>query len=451
MDFINFIKQAANVKPNKRQLSMLRETPFYAFVHFSPNTFTDLEWGLGNEDPDIFNPTRLDCDQWAQAIKSAGMKGMVLTAKHHDGFCLWQSEYTEHCMKNSPYKNGKGDIVAEAAEACRRHGLKFGFYLSPWDRNSKYYGTDEYNTYYKNQLAELLTKYGEIFYVWFDGACGEGPNGKKQEYDFNGFFELVHTLQPNASIFHDGGEIRWVGNEAGKPAYAQWSVVPKELGKYCEVQTESGPLHSDAELDYIYNTDTNIGEMSNIVYSKGLVFSPAETDMSIRPGWFYHKNEEPHSLERLFNTYLNTIGGNTTFHLNIPPTPEGLFDEKDVKRLGELGCLIKKELGKDLAYDADIIEKRKDGTNLCEFIIKLPEKRKIKYLELAEKISEGQRVESFIIYTKNDDGEFAKECQYNTIGSRRIIKFDEPVESDEMIVKIVSARDKVLLDWVKMY
>ena len=178
MDFNKFIRNAAHVKPSKKQLERLRETPFYAFVHFSPNTYTNLEWGDGTEDPAIFNPTELDCEQWAKAIKSAGMKGMVLTAKHHDGFCLWQTKYTEHSIKNSPYKNGKGDIVKEAAEACKKHGLKFGFYLSPWDRNSKYYGTDEYNTYYKNQLTELLTNYGEIFHVWFDGACGEGPNGK---------------------------------------------------------------------------------------------------------------------------------------------------------------------------------------------------------------------------------------------------------------------------------
>ena len=176
----SFLKNAAHVKPSEKQIKMLRETPFYAFVHFSPNTYTNLEWGDGSEDPQIFNPTDLDCEQWAKAIKSAGMKGMVLTAKHHDGFCLWQTKYTEHSMKNSPYKDGKGDIVREAAEACKKYGLKFGFYLSPWDRNSKLYGTDEYNTYYKNQLTELLTEYGEIFHVWFDGACGEGPYGKKQ-------------------------------------------------------------------------------------------------------------------------------------------------------------------------------------------------------------------------------------------------------------------------------
>ena len=225
----DFIRAAAHVKPNKNQLRLITETPFYAFVHFSPNTYTGLEWGLGNEPCEIFDPTELDCDQWCEAIKSAGMKGAVITAKHHDGFCLWQTAYTEHSIKNSPYKNGKGDIVREFSDACSRHGLKFGFYLSPWDRNSPIYGTPEYNDYYKAQLTELLTNYGEVFHVWFDGACGEGPNGKKQEYDFNGYFELIRKYQPNATIFNDRGMIRWCGNEAGQAHHAEWSVVPSEL------------------------------------------------------------------------------------------------------------------------------------------------------------------------------------------------------------------------------
>ena len=446
MDFNTFIKQAANVKPNANQLRILRETPFYAFVHFSPNTFTNLEWGLGNEDPSIFNPVKLDCEQWAKAVKSAGMTGLVLTAKHHDGFCLWQSEYTEHCMKNSPYKNGKGDIVAEAAAACKKYGLKFGFYLSPWDRNAKCYGTDEYNTYYKNQLTELLTNYGEIFHVWFDGACGEGPDGKKQVYDFRGFFELIKKYQPEATIFHDKGMVRWCGNEAGQAAHAQWAVVPKELCIYSDVQTDEGPFAGN--LDYMYNSDTNIGDMSNIIYSKGLVFAPAETDMSIRPGWFYHKNEEPHSLERLFNTYLCTVGGNTTFNLNIPPTPEGLFDEKDVQRLQELGNKIKNELSENLAEDA-LITQTQTGTQ-AEFIVTMPVKKTINYIEVAEEISQGQRVEAFILYTKDNNNQWVRIDQYTTIGSRKIIKLP-PTETDGIKVKVVSARDEVLMEWIKLY
>ncbi len=447
MEFKEFLKKASNVKPNKRQLAMLRETPFYAFIHFSPNTYTDLEWGTGKEDPEIFNPTELDCRQWAKAIKDAGMSGMVLTAKHHDGFCLWQTKYTEHSMKNSPYKNGKGDIVKEAADACKEYGLKFGFYLSPWDRNSPLYGTEEYNDYYKNQLTELLTNYGEIFYVWFDGACGEGPNGKKQVYDFEGYIELIRKYQPNAAVFHDTGEIRWCGNEAGKAPFAQWAVVPKELCPLNEAQTEGSLINGN--IDYSYNTDINIGALSNIMYSNGLVFAPAETDMSIRNGWFYHEDEKPHSLDRLFNTYINSVGNNTTFNLNIPPMKNGKLDEKDVKRLKELGEKIKADLTVDLA--ADITPEKLQGNSETqpEYLIKLNEKKAIKYIDIAERIENGQRVESFSVLAKID-GVFSKIYQGTTIGSRKIAKLPE-TKTDEIKIRIDSARWNVDIEYIKIY
>lgn len=350
IDFGSFLEKAGRVVPTERQLRHLRETPFYAFVHFSPNTYTGLEWGTGKEDPAIFNPTELDCDSWVEAIKSAGMKGAVITAKHHDGFCLWQTETTEHSIKNSPYKNGKGDIVREFADACRRGGIKFGFYLSPWDRNCELYGTDAYNDFYRAQLTELLTNYGDVFHVWFDGACGEGPSGKKQVYDFESYFELVRKYQPNATVFKDEGpDIRWCGNESGSARAAEWAVVPWELCYFCEKQTE-GKLF-DGELKHIYNSDKDIGTLENIMYSSGLVFCPSEIDMSIRPGWFYHPEEEPHSLERLFNTYLRSVGGNTTFNLNIPPMPNGKFDQRDIVSLKELGDKIRSSFAVDLCED----------------------------------------------------------------------------------------------------
>ena len=449
MELKEFLKIAANVKPDHTQLERLRETPFYAFVHFSPNTYTNLEWGDGTEDPAIFNPTELDCEQWVKAIKSAGMKGLILTAKHHDGFCLWQTEYTEHSIKNSPYKNGKGDIVKECADACKKHGIKFGFYLSPWDRNSTLYGTDEYNDYYVNQLTELLTNYGEIFHVWFDNACGEGPNGKKQVYDFDRYIKTIRKYQPNATFFNDKGGMRWCGNESGKAAHAQWCVVPFELCSISEHKTEVTPL-MEGTLDDIRNSEAILGSIANIMYSKALTFCPAETDMSIRPGWFYHENEEPHSLDRLFDTYLRTVGGNTTFNLNIPPMPNGKFNEKDVKRLKELGDKINTELGTNLAEDAVITENKKNGTYQTEFIVKLKKKQPLKYLELAETISEGQKVEAFRIYSKNDDGFWNFEEHCTTIGSRKIVVLDD-VETDELKIEITSARDEVKLDWVKVY
>ena len=219
-DIRDFLASAAYVVPSARQLDWFEQN-FYAFVHFGVNTFTDREWGLGTEDPKIFNPAGLDCDQWARAAKSAGMRGMILTAKHHDGFCLWPSRHTEHSVKNSPFRDGYGDVVRELSDACKRAGLKFGFYLSPWDRNSPLYGTEQYNDYYKAQLTELLTRYGDIFMVWFDGACGEGPNGKRQVYDFQGYIDLIRRYQPNACVFNDAGpDVRWVGNESGKSRFA---------------------------------------------------------------------------------------------------------------------------------------------------------------------------------------------------------------------------------------
>ena len=193
-----FLVEAANVVPSARQLEWF-DTQMYAFIHFTVNTYTGREWGLGNEDEAIFDPVELDCDSWVEAVKVAGCKGIVLTAKHHDGFCLWQTDTTEHSMRKSPYKGGKGDVVRECAEACRRGGIKFGFYLSPWDRNQPLYGTDEYNDFYKAQLTELLTRYGDIFMVWLDGACGEGKNGRRQVYDFRGYHELVRRYQPGIS------------------------------------------------------------------------------------------------------------------------------------------------------------------------------------------------------------------------------------------------------------
>ena len=223
---MDFIREAAQVVPTERQL-MWYETGFYAFIHFGMNTFTDKEWGDGTEPEGLFNPTKLDCDQWVDTLKMAGMKGMILTAKHHDGFCLWPSKYTEHSVKNSPCKR---DVVKEAAEACKRGGLRFGIYLSPWDRNCACYGTDAYNDYYCNQLEELLTGYGELFCIWFDGACGEGPNGRKQEYDFPRYIELIRKYQPNAVVFYDKGpDVRWCGNEAGRPRFSEWAVVPSEV------------------------------------------------------------------------------------------------------------------------------------------------------------------------------------------------------------------------------
>ncbi len=442
MEIKEFLKSAAHVKPTARQLKWF-DTEFYAFVCFNINTFADLEWGLGTEDEKIFNPYDIDCDEWVRAVKSAGMKGIVLTAKHHDGFCLWPSKYTEHCVKNSPWKNGQGDVVKECADACRRGGIKFGFYLSPWDRNSKYYGTPEYNDYYCNQLTELLTGYGDIFMVWFDGACGEGPNGKKQVYDFDRYISLIRKYQPNACIFNDHGpDVRWCGNEGGDARREEWAVVPHELCYRSEIQTGPGPLEGD--LSFLGNSDQEIGELGRILYSKGLVFAGAEIDMSIRPGWFYHANEEPHSLERLFKTYLRSCGANTTFILNVPPMPSGRFDPRDIARLKELGEKIEESLGEAKKVPVTVTRIDTGSDTQTKYEIKLPEKTDVRYVNLMENIAEGQRIESFRLYA---NGQHV--YSGNTVGHRKICPVQ--VNCDTLTFYVTGARDTVDMREISVY
>ncbi|MBQ4349777.1 MAG: alpha-L-fucosidase [Clostridia bacterium] len=442
MEYREFLRAASCVTPSPRQAAWL-EMGFYLFVHFTVNTYTNLEWGLGDEPESIFNPTELDCDEWVRAAKSAGAKGLILTAKHHDGFCLWPSKYTEHSVKNSPWKNGQGDVVRECADACRRGGIKFGVYLSPWDRNSKYYGTPEYNDYYCNQLTELLTNYGELFMVWFDGACGEGPNGKKQVYDFDRYISLIRKYQPNACIFNDHGpDVRWCGNEAGQARREEWAVVPSELCFRSEKQTDGAML--DGDLSFMYNSDAEIGELGRILYSKGLVFTGAEIDMSIRPGWFYHANEEPHSLDRLFRTYVNSCGANTSFNLNVPPMPSGRFDPRDIARLRELGDALKNAFGEEKRVPVQITRIETGSDTQAKFEIKLPEKTNVRFVNLMENIAEGQRIESFRILA-------GSRCVYegHTVGHRKLCWMN--VETDTLTLFVTGARDTVDMREIGVY
>lgn len=418
-----FLRAAGHVVPSQRQKDWF-DVNFYAFVHFGVNTFTDREWGDGTEPESIFNPEKLDCDQWVAAMKAAGMKAMVLTAKHHDGFCLWPSKYTEHSVKNSPFK---GDVVRMAAEACRRGGLKFGVYLSPWDRNSRLYGTEEYNDYFCAQLTELLTEYGDIFCVWFDNACGEGPNGKKQVYDFPRYFKIIRELQPNAVIFNDfGPDVRWCGNEAGVARQAEWSVVPKEMCYWAEPQTGAGPLADEGELSTVYCNEPYLGSTAEILYSKGLVYVPCEINMSIRPGWFWHEYEEPHALDRLFKTYMTSIGANASFHLNLPPTRDGLIDARDVQRLKEFGELIQREFGQEIPCEVRRIDSADKWQGEWEIVF-APSEKPVKYIVLEEDIAQGQRVESFKIAAAGTDGHWPI-YQGFTVGNRAICKLGNPFE-----------------------
>ena len=291
------------VLPSPRQSAHAR-LEYYGFVHFGINTFTGREWGTGEEDPALFNPGKLDTDQWAKAMADAGMKGAILTAKHHDGFCLWPSAHTEHCVKNSPWQNGQGDVVREFADSCRKYGLKFGFYLSPWDRHETSYGAGAaYDEFYMAQLRELLTGYGDVTFVWLDGANGEGPGGKKQEYAWQDYYALVRELQPGAVMCVAGPDVAWVGNEDGLAN-----------GNVSSVRGQPGSLR----------------------------WAKSECDVSIRPGWFYHGDQRPKSTGQLMHIYYNSVGMNCALLLNIPPNKDGLFDEKDVCRLRE----FRREIGK---------------------------------------------------------------------------------------------------------
>lgn len=455
-----FLQELTYAVPSKRQMSWF-DMGFYAFIHFGVNTFTDREWGNGDEPEAIFNPQKLDCDQWVRAVKAAGMKGLVLTAKHHDGFCLWSSKYTEHSVKNSPCKK---DIVREAAEACKRGGIKFGFYLSPWDRNSKLYGTDAYNDYFCNQLTELLTEYGDIFYVWFDNACGEGPNGKKQVYDFPRYFELIRKYQPDAVIFNDfGPDIRWCGNEAGSCREAEWAVIPGELCHYSKVQTGPGPMAAKGDLSYLYNSTENLGGLDVAIFSKGLTFTPAEVDTSIRKGWFWHKEEEPRTLEDLFHVYVNAVGGSCCLNLNIPPTTDGLLDERDVKRLEELGEKIRTEFGKEIPVS---LKKRECGDVFqeeYEIIFDTPINR-IGYVVLEEDLTCGQRICGFQIIKEREGFRDFPVYSGKTVGNRKICMLkkgnegqnpllfgEENTPLDHLVLRITSARAKAVLKSVKVY
>ena len=443
-----FLKQAASVRPSARQLAWF-DTEMYIFCHFGVNTFTDKEWGDGTEPESSFNPSALDCDQWVKAAKAGGFKGIVITAKHHDGFCLWPSAYTEHSVKNSPFK---GDVVKKVADACRRGGIKFGFYLSPWDRNSKYYGTPEYNDYYCNQLTELLTGYGDVFCVWFDGACGEGPNGKKQQYDFPRYVELVRKYQPGAVIFSDfGPDVRWCGNEAGQARTAEWSVVPGEMCYLAEKQTGKAPLADCGKVEYLYNSQDDIGSISKIMYSEGLAFVPSEVDTSIKgPEWFWHENRPPHSLERLFDIYVSSVGTNACLNLNIPPNRQGRFDEADVQRLKEFKAMLDSRFGTEIPAQ---IEYEKDSMPFQpKYRIKCAPDKEVNYIVIEEDITQGQRVESFIIRKRNEPTYYSSCYAGTCIGHKKIcILGGDAKYSGEWELCITSARDEVILKSIKLY
>ena len=462
--------------PSERQLTY-EKMEFFCFIHFTVNTFTGSEWGDGKEDASIFNPTELDARQWVKTAKDAGMKGLILTCKHHDGFCLWPSKYTEHSVKNSPYKNGNGDIVREVSEACKEFGLKFGVYLSPWDRNSSSYGKGkEYDDYYVNQLTELLTEYGELYTIWLDGACGEGANGKIQKYDWNRYYKVMRELQPNAVISISGPDVRWCGNEAGEVRESEWSVVAKDMTDpsiTAELsQHEDNEEFRDRPLD---ETQSDLGSRERLKNEKELVWYPAETDVSIRPGWFYHEEEDDkvRSFENLKDIYLKSVGGNTTLLLNIPPMKNGKIHEKDIAILKRLGEFINDTFKNNLLKNALITTvpehdcrgnspdmmriddyntyfMNKEGDNKLLIEIKFDECKKLNYLVLKEAITFSQRVEKFNVYFNDESGNKIKIFEGTTIGYKRIIDLIG-TKTDNLTIEIEDSRVAPVMSFVGVY
>ncbi|NOT91240.1 alpha-L-fucosidase [Ferruginibacter sp.] len=412
-------------KPTKAQLAW-HNMEFYLFMHFGPNTFTDLEWGHGDEKAEIFNPTQLDCEQWCRVAKTAGAKAVIITAKHHDGFCLWPSKFSKHTVKESKWKEGKGDVLKELSVACKKYGLKFGVYISPWDRNHPDYGTEKYNEIFVNMMTELFTNYGPIWELWWDGANGEGPNGKKQVYDWGRFKATVRKLSPHTVIFSDvGPDIRWVGNENGIAGKTNWNTLDTD---------GFGPGAKAPSTDTL-----NAGNKN------GKYWIPAECDVSIRPGWFYHKAEDDKvkTPEQLFQLYLKSVGRGANLLLNVPPDGNGLITKFDSASLIEFKKLRDKNLTRNIFSHATtyhlfggILKKApavtdgnfKTGEKITEAEresvgIETKENKKINCIVLYEGITAGQNCSAYKLLLFNKKDELVKEIHGTTIGRKRIITF----------------------------
>lgn len=437
--------------PTKPQLAW-HEMEYYWFIHFGPNTFTDKEWGHGDEPEDIFNPTQLDCRQWARIAKQAGAKGIIITAKHHDGFCLWPSKYSKHTVRESKWKDGKGDVVKDLVQACKEQGLKFGVYLSPWDRNHGQYGTPEYNDVYVNTMKELISRYGPFFEFWWDGANGEGPNGKTQQYDFARFEQTMRKYAPNTIVFSDiGPDIRWVGNEKGIAGQTNWNLLDTAGFK----RGEGAPP-----------TDTlNQGNIN------GKNWIPAECDVSIRPGWFYHKEEDDKvkTPEQLFDLYLKSVGRGANLLLNIPPDRRGLIHEIDSASLLEFKKMREESFATNLALTSKA-ELHTSGaifqrTNFTDgksetfeklnhykndgLWIKFEHVKKINCIALQEAIAWGQQVRQAKLVLLNGS-QPVKEINITTIGRKRILSFPA-IDVSAINLVITDAKQTPLISEIAVY
>lgn len=421
---------AARLVPSPQQLAW-QQMELTAFLHFGINTFTGREWGDGTEDPALFNPTDLDAEQWVRTLKECGFKMVLLTAKHHDGFCLWPTKTTSHSVASSPWKNGKGDVVRELRDACTKYGMKFGVYLSPWDRNASCYGNSpEYNKFFIEQLTELLTNYGEVNEVWFDGANGEGPNGKKQVYDWDAFYKTIQRLQPKAVMAIMGDDVRWVGNEKGIGRETEWSATVLTPGIYSRAEENNKRLG-------VYGKAKDLGSRSMLKDATELFWYPSEVDVSIRPGWFWHEEENTKvkSLKQLSDIYFQSVGYNSVLLLNIPPDCRGLINEADVERLKEFADYRRKVFSDNKVSDGNIYWTALPGESRS-YIVRPGEP--VNVVQLQEDISKGQRVEKFLVEAFSE-GRWQALGEGTTIGYKRMLRFPE-VMADSLRLRIDGSR-----------
>ncbi len=451
------VAEAATVIPSPQQYAW-QKMEFNAFIHFGMNTFTGVEWAKKSANPSQFNPTDLNCDQWARTLKNAGVKMAILTAKHEDGFCLWPSRYTKYSVKYSTWEKGKGDVVGSFVKACRKYGLKVGLYLSPWDQHSPVYGTEEYNTYYENQLRELLTNYGPITEIWFDGGIAPGYP-KKQVYDWHAYYKIVRRLQPNALIAIMGPDIRWVGTESGVGRTTEWDVLPID-----RMTVDLKPINRLAHpIDQIFDPHNYMGDdlggRQKIYGAKALFWYPAEADVSIRPGWFYHASQdtEVKSVSQLVNIYFSSVGRNDVLLLNVPPNKKGLISKYDAKSLIGLHKVLSKTFGRNYAADAmvDVDGQKKSvsaevlfgrnkywiarkGEDTSTIVFTLPHQETFDVAMLQEQILVGQRIERFRIDYR--DGKHWHTLRHETtVGYKRLLRFKQ-VTTDQVRLVIERSR-----------
>lgn len=443
----NCIEKANAVVPSKAQLEFMN-TEFIAFIHYGMNTFCNTEWGTGREPEKYFKPADFSAKQWVNTVKSAKMKGIVLTCKYSDGFCLWPSKYTEHSVKNSPWRDGEGDLVKELSEECAEQGIKFGIYLSPFDMHEESFGSEKYNDFFVNQLTELCTDYGDIFCVWF-----ERDNSGKQNYDWQRYYDTVKKYQPNAMICNCGPDIRWCGNHVGIGRQSEWSVVPKEL-------INNAPSKKLVEPD--------LGSRKKIKKAQELVWFPSITDMSLRPGWFFHEtdNFDVKVLSKALDVYFKSVGNNGTMILNISPSHSGRIDKIDVEHLITLGVQLDIEFRDDLSEGGKFDDEGHDGSHSAKLInsgksyfkntgkksvitLDMGEVKSINKIVLAENIETGQQVEKFKLYYYFDK-KWHKIYSGTTIGRKKICPVP-PMDARRLKLVIEKTRDFATLTTFKVY